>query len=176
VGRPELSSRHDRPLRGIPHFGQVSENSSDRRPLPTFAFAGEEGRHVLHDDVGGSKLANDPGELGPKTRAGAIEPGSSPGTGEVLAGEATADEVDRREVLRSDPADVLESLRSWEVALEDRPAVGVLLDLPCDPHPAALEAEVEPADAREERPDIHPALPSWDAPGASKTSIQRAGS
>jgi hypothetical protein len=47
-----------------------------------------------------------------------------------LAGEAAADEVDRREVLRADLADVLEALGFGEVAGEDRPAVGVELDLP----------------------------------------------
>jgi hypothetical protein len=71
-----------------------------------------------------------------------------------LAGEPAADEVDRREVLAGFP-DVLVALRLGEVPREDRPAVGVELDLPCDPHPGALEAEVEAADAREEAADIH---------------------
>jgi hypothetical protein len=72
-----------------------------------------------------------------------------------LAGEAAADEVDRREVFRADLADVLEAPRFGEVTGEDRPAVGVELDLPSDPHPGTFEAEIEAADAREERSDIH---------------------
>jgi hypothetical protein len=67
-----------------------------------------------------------------------------------LAGKAAADELDRREVFRSDLADILESPRLGEVPGEDCPAVGVELDLPGDPHPRAFEAEVEAADAREE--------------------------
>jgi len=72
-----------------------------------------------------------------------------------LTGEAAADEVDRREAPRPDLADVLEALGFGEVAREDRPAVGVELDLPVDPHPGPFEPEVEAADAREERSDIH---------------------
>jgi hypothetical protein len=54
VGCPELPSGKARPLRVIPHFGQVSENSSDRCPVPSLPFPGEEGGDVLHDDVAGS--------------------------------------------------------------------------------------------------------------------------
>lgn len=155
VGCPELSSGQARPLRVIPCFGQVSENSSDRRSVPSLPFPGEERGYVLHDDVAGSKLANDPGELGPKTRAGSVDSGAVAGGAEVLTGEAAADEVDRREVLRADLADVFEALRLGEVAREDGPAVGVLLDLPERRHSAAVEAELEAADPREEAADIH---------------------
>ncbi len=177
---PELSSRLARPLRVIPCFGQVSENSSDRASVPALPFPGEEGGHVLHDDVWGSKLANDPGELGPKTRAGAVDPGSPAGGAEVLAGEAAADEVDGVEVPGSDLSHVLEPGGVGKVPGEDGSAVGVLLDLPVDPHPGPLEAEVESADAGEEGADIH-CLPLCRElfPGScetAKTSIQLAGS
>lgn len=72
-----------------------------------------------------------------------------------MAGESAADEVDRREVLGADLSDVLVALGLGEVPREDRPAVGVLLDLPGDAHPGALEAEIEAADSREEAADIH---------------------
>jgi hypothetical protein len=85
-----------------------------------------------------------------------------------LAGEAAADEVDRGEVSRPDLVDVLEALGFGEVPGEDGPAVGVELDLPGDAHPGPLEAEVEAADAREERPDIH-APPPRAPRRASKT-------
>jgi hypothetical protein len=78
-----------------------------------------------------------------------------------LAGEAAADDVDRLEVDRPDLADVFEAPRLGEAPGEDRPAVGVDLDLPSDPHPGSFEAEVEAADTREERPDIH--APPLDA-------------
>jgi hypothetical protein len=155
VGCPELSSRQARPLRVIPCFGQVAENSSDRASVPSLAPPGEEGRDVLHDDVAGSKLANDPGELGPKTRAGAVDPGSSAGAAEVLAGEAAADEIDGVELTGADLAHVLESDGVREVPGEDCPAVGVLLDLPGDLHPRPLEAELESPDAGKEAANIH---------------------
>lgn len=72
-----------------------------------------------------------------------------------MAGEATADEVDRREVSGADLADILEAPGRGEVPGENRSAVGVELDLPVDLHPGAFEAEVKAADTREERPDIH---------------------
>jgi hypothetical protein len=159
VGCPELPSGQARPLRVIPCLGQVSENSTDRRPVPALPLPGEERGNVLHDDVSGSYFANDPGELGPKTRAGAGQSGSLAGGAEVLTGESAADDVDRREVFRADLADVLVAPRLGEVLGEDRSAVGVELDLPGDLHPRAFEPEVEAADSREERPDIHAALP-----------------
>jgi hypothetical protein len=78
----------------------------------------------------GSKLANDPGELGPKTRAGTVESGPSPGAAEVLTGEAAADEIDGGEVAGAGLSHVLESPGVWEVPGEDGSAVGILLDLP----------------------------------------------
>jgi len=152
---PELPSRQARPLRVIPCFGQVAENSSDGASVPALSLPGEEGGDVLHDDVAGSKLANDPGELGPKTRAGAVKSGASSGVAEVLAREAAADEINDPELLRADLPNVAESLSAGEVSGEDGPAVGILLDLPGDAHPGPLEAEVEPADTGKEASDIH---------------------
>jgi hypothetical protein len=85
---------------------------------------------------------------------------------EVLTGEAAADEIDRFEVVRADLSDVLESRGVREVAREDRLTVGVLLDLPGDPHPGPLEAEVEAADSREEAADIHSPLRESRAPSS----------
>jgi hypothetical protein len=94
-----------------------------------------------------------------------------------LAREAAADEIDRREAGAADPAHVLEALRLREVAREDRPAVGIELDLPGDPHTGSLEAEVEAADSREEAADIHaPPLLVSSPSEVAKTSIQLAGS
>jgi hypothetical protein len=98
-----------------------------------------------------------------------------------LAGKAAADEIDGCEGRRPDLADVLVATRFGEVPREDRPAVGVELDLPGDPHPGPLEAEVEAADSREEAADIHaPPRAVEEAGEASlsgvvKTSIQLAG-
>jgi hypothetical protein len=74
-----------------------------------------------------------------------------------LAGEASADEVDRGEVVGADISHVLESLGVGEVLGEDGAAVVILLDLPGGLHPGSLEAEVEAADACEEGADIQAA-------------------
>lgn len=145
------------PLRVIPERGQVPENAVE----PPRA----ESWDVLHDRISGAKLANDPSELRPKTRAGSVDPGSLAGEADVLAGEATADQVHRLEVVGADGADVVETLGIWKVLGEDGLAVGVELDLPGGLHPRPLEAEVEAADASEEGADIQrrpPTLPvAW---------------
>lgn len=102
--------------------------------------APREGRHVLHDCVTGSKLAQHSSELGPKSRARSVEALAFVREREVLAGEATAHHVDRREAVRPHASHVVEALRLGPVALEDGAAVGVLLYLPEDgADPGGLE-------------------------------------
>jgi len=143
----------------------VSEPSPSISPAANASSGGAEGRtekgwDVLDDDISRFKLANDPSEFGPKTRALSVDPGSLAGDGEVLAGEASADEVDGGEVVGAGVSDVPEPLGVGEVLGKDGAAVGVLLDLPGDAHPCSLEAEVEAADACEERADIQRPSPS----------------
>jgi hypothetical protein len=84
------ASRDAIPLRVIPARGQVPENSSE----PSAAVASKEVANVLHDDVAGSKNVNESNVLAPKTRAPPVDPGLPSGDGEVLAGEAAAEDVD----------------------------------------------------------------------------------
>lgn len=149
-------------------FVIVSDPSPSIRPAANASSGSaeggtEKGWNVLDDDVSRSKLANNPSELGPKTRAGAVDPGSLAGDGEVLAGEASADEVDGGEVMGANLSDILESLGVGEVLSEDGSTVGIDLDLPSDPHAGSLEAESKAADPFEEAADIqHPPAPcSW---------------
>jgi hypothetical protein len=79
-------SRYAIPFRVIPARGQVSENSPES--------SSKESWDVLHDDVSGSKFANESSVLGPKTRACPVDPCSLACVGEVLAGEAAAEDVD----------------------------------------------------------------------------------
>jgi hypothetical protein len=157
---PEVSSGKARPLRVIPKRGQVAENSSDRRSVPAFALPAEEGGHVLHEDVAGSKLANDSGEVGPKTRAGSIDARPASGSGEVLAREPAADEIDRRQGAGADLADVGESPGARESVGEDFPTPRVDLDLPLDFEAGPMKPEVESPDPCEEAADIHPPPPA----------------
>jgi hypothetical protein len=57
MGRTDLRRRETVPFRIEPERGQVSENVSKS--------ARKEPWHVLHEDVSGSKLANETGELSP---------------------------------------------------------------------------------------------------------------
>ena len=82
----EGDSRYAIPLRVIPARGQVSKHSSESSMSESW--------NVLHEHVSGSKLTNDPSELGPKTRAGSGDPGTLAGETEVLAGKAAADDID----------------------------------------------------------------------------------
>jgi hypothetical protein len=79
-------SRYAVPLRVIPARGQVSEYA--------LHSSSKESWDVLHDDVPGSKLANESGVLAPKTRAFPVESCALAGVGEVLAGEAAGEDVD----------------------------------------------------------------------------------
>lgn len=133
------------PLRVIPERGQVPENNPES--------SRKESCDVLHNDVAGSKFANDSGVLRPKTRPGAGEPCTLPGEGEILAGEPAADDIDGGEVVGADVAHVGVPFGVGEVVGEDGSAEGVELDLPCGSHPGPLEPEVEAADAREEGAD-----------------------
>jgi hypothetical protein len=48
---------------------------------------------VLHDDVPGSKLANQAGELRPKTRTCPADPDSRSCAADILAGKSTSEDV-----------------------------------------------------------------------------------
>jgi hypothetical protein len=135
------------PLRVIPERGQVSEHSTE----PSAPDRGD----VLHEDVVGSKLPNDPSELGPKTRASVGESFASAGDTEALAGEAAADELDGGEIVGANVTyiDVSNSVR--ESRLKYGPAIGVELDLPRRLEARALEPEVEASNPGKERADAH---------------------
>jgi len=79
-------SRDAVPLRVIPARGQVSEN--------TLKPPSKESCDVLHDDVAGSKLANESRVLAPKTRACPVDSSALAGEADVLAGESAAEDVD----------------------------------------------------------------------------------
>jgi hypothetical protein len=112
-----------------------------------------ERRHVLHDDVSGSKFANKPGVLGPKTRAGAGESGAAASEADVLAREAAAEDIDSRDAPPLELCDIGVAGHAWPVLGEHPAAELALLALPEDVHTGALEAEVEASDPGEEGAD-----------------------
>jgi hypothetical protein len=74
------------PLRVVPARGQVSENSAEP--------SAKQSCDILHDDKSGSKIANQSGDLAPKSRTLALDPNPRAGVTDVLAGEAAADDID----------------------------------------------------------------------------------
>jgi hypothetical protein len=163
--------------------------------------AGEKSRDVLDQNPssGPNKLIGDSGELEDEGGSLAGKPSSGAGDGEVLAGEASAEEVNtatrvgsssvgamssltfdpfalvfpslRASTLSGDFSHVLEAGDSGPVSGEDPSPVGVGLALEHDADSRSLKAEVDASDAAEERSDIQAAAPScWSSGWGSRSS------
>jgi len=126
------------PLRVIPERGQVAENSSNS--------PSKQSCDVLHDDVAGSKLANESCVLGPKTRAGSVESGPFAGDGEILAWKPARKDIDWFKAVGPDVSDVGVDRDSRPVSVEDAGAVGVLLAEPACSESGSFESKLEAAD------------------------------
>jgi hypothetical protein len=126
VRRSGMVRAQHSPPRIEPHLGQVSENSIE-------APAGEEWR-VLHEHVVRSYLANDSGHLAPESGLLAVESGAGSSAGDVLAREATRDEIHRSTPgSAAKSSNVVPDRERWEVAVplpgeEDASAVRVDLN------------------------------------------------
>jgi hypothetical protein len=119
------------PLRVIPDLGKVSENGIHP--------SSKERCDVLHDDVTGSKLANDPVHLVPKTGAfsGESEPLAS--NADVLTGKTAADEVNFPvAVLWRECANVIMPPNIRPVLLKHSHRVGLAFNLPRTSHASPL--------------------------------------
>ena len=118
----------------------------------------KEVRHVLNDDVAGSKLANGSGHLSPQNGLGMSEALSPPGGRGSLARETADNDVDSSNSVRpfgsrSDVSDIAVDGDSGPALLEDRPPEGVGLCEPGVLEPGEVEPVVEQADAGEEGSD-----------------------
>jgi hypothetical protein len=82
----QSAERKQRPLRIKPDSGQVAENSA-HSPM-------KQRCDVLHDEVSGSNLANQPEKLSPQAAPLPVDPLSLPGIANVLTRESAADDVD----------------------------------------------------------------------------------
>jgi hypothetical protein len=131
------------PLRIKPEPGQVSENG--------VSPPNKESCDVLHEDVTGSNLANEPSKLKPQTGALTSQSGAESSLGDVLTGEASTEDVNGRDLRRRDGADVSVLGDVRPVLREDFDRVFVTFHLPADAHSCALQAQLEAANAAEER-------------------------
>lgn len=101
-----------------PERGQVPDNLSPDGSIPD----SKEVRHVLHEDVSRSKLANGSEHLAPQNGLGMIEPVELACRARALAGESAGDDVDSNSV-NSDGSDVV-------VASDSGPPLGEQITSP----------------------------------------------
>ena len=154
----DAGSRETCPLRIEPHFGQVSQNSSEK---PSGVISGKSGvtaaeqsGDVFSHHPSGPNFANDSGELGPEValiRAGL----PLSGDGVWLAGKAPANKVNGGKVCSSNISHVLVSLRVRPVLRQDEAGVFLVLHLPAR-HGIAqahFQAEFKPPHAAEQSAD-----------------------
>jgi hypothetical protein len=134
-----IGSSNALPFRVIPARGQVSENS--------LHSPSKQSCDVFHDDVAGSKFANDSRVLAPESRAFAVDACSLAGVADVLTGESSTNDVNRREIVFPAFSDVVKALRSREVPCEDTPSVIFNFDLPDGFNARSFKAKVKASDA-----------------------------
>jgi hypothetical protein len=128
-----------------PERGQVPENLSPDGSV----MEGEKVRHVLDEDVSGSKLADGAPHLAPQNGLGVSESLTLAGGRGSLAGEASGDDIDGSSRSCSDCSDVVENGDAGEAEFEDRSSPGVDLAEPRMLEPGEVEAEGEHPDAVE---------------------------
>jgi hypothetical protein len=150
LGRAEQS-----PLRIEPELGQ--------RPTNEVEASNNEGSDVLHEDVLGSNLANDPRHLEPESRPLAFEEsGPLAGVGDVLAREAANDAIhDATPRSAVEGSDVSEDRRLIQGAVlharrKDRGCIGFPLHSTDEASvgDGQLESEVESSDPAEQAKDV----------------------
>jgi hypothetical protein len=152
VGGPDISGLDPGDLHFVTVLGQPSGHDVQRPP--------KESSHVLDDDGLRLRRFDDPRVLPPQSGPLTVEPGSLAGEGEVLAGEPTAQDVDRRGVVEL--PDIGVPLDAGPVLREHCPAERVHLTLPHDvAHTGSLEPKFEGADPTEQGSDPHDPSPHW---------------
>jgi hypothetical protein len=135
--------RYAMPFRVMPDLGQVPENGSQPST--------KQRCHVLQDDVLRSNHANGSNHFPPESRTGSGKSGACTGKGDILAGEASADNVGIGILRGGHVADVR---RVGEAQRENARGVGVELRNRDRLEAArALEPKVEAADPCEQRED-----------------------
>jgi len=179
LGHSEVSAVQDSPGEVVkPEVGQRREKDGEI----SATVAGKKSGNVLNEEPSpiGENKVSDPGVLEEEAAALACEPGAASGDAEVLAGEASADEINTigASLVGSLPpfrlgecgicrsSSRLFSTKSSYIGVAggvgeafgehaSPPLVGFAL--PGDAHPCSFESEVDAADAREEASDIHAA-------------------
>jgi hypothetical protein len=145
----EDGSRYAVPFRVIPERGQV--------PKYLAHPSSKEAWNVLHEDVSGSKLANDPRVFRPEP-SGIVLRESQAVVADRLAGESAGEHVDMLHRSGVHIAHILVAGNTRPVAGQHTSTERVALAVPHHSHTGSLKAELPAADSREEATDRqHPA-------------------
>jgi hypothetical protein len=142
VRRADVSSTHHERPAGVACRLQVPEDG--------ISAATAQSRHVLDEHPAWTELADDAGKLPPEAAAPSGDADAPAGGGDVLAGEATRDEVDGLEVPCPGETHIAAAVDGGPVPGEDIFTERLPLDLPAHGEARALEAERHAPDAREE--------------------------
>lgn len=155
----EGGSRKAVPFSVVPARGQPSEYFAKQSSgLASNRSESKEVCDVLHDDVVGSKLANDSEHLSPKRSLGMPESVTPARATDALAGEPACDEINSScPGVGADGDDVGVDGDAGESFVEELASEGVAFAEPEVPVSGEVESEVEEAGAGEETADIHAA-------------------
>lgn len=133
----------------IPERGQVSENVSKSST--------KERCDVFHDNVSGSKLANQSCIVSPKAGTFAGQSSASSGQANVLAGEAAADRIDMPDHLSGQSRHIIEARDVGPMGRQQMPTRSCDLAEGHGLESRPLQAEREAADAGEKVQQSHSA-------------------
>ena len=118
----DATRRYTVPFRIIPERGKLSEYNVES--------SSKESCDVLHDDIAGSKLANDSGVLSPEPRSLTADSCSLARVADVLTRESATNHVHGWKVVCANLAHVGKSFGVRPMLREHGEAVRGLLDLP----------------------------------------------
>lgn len=195
VGGTDGRCGKSRPLRIVPEVGKVSEDCPGRSEHSHIirglfhvigyiffatghlylGFGGEKAPHVFNDHDRWLQHRDGVGEVGPQARPRSL-PEACPASGRrhVLAGKASAQNVDRLDLGPIHLGDVAEVGRTWALVFEDlnggRIDLGVPRDLGVEHHG---DGNIEHAHATEQGADLHQLVPYPVKGGKSNPSCIR---
>jgi hypothetical protein len=139
MGRANVGRWYAIPLRIVPERGQATED--DVKP------AREQGLNIFHDDELGSKLANKSKVFEPEAAPFSVETGAFTGCADVLAREASADDVHGNsicpEATCGEASDVVVAGDARPALAKDGARVGRDFAEGDRPHPGPLKSEAK---------------------------------
>lgn len=114
---------------------------------------GTEGGNVFDEDPTGGEFFDEPSIFAPESGSLSSKALALSSVGEVLTGEASAQEVDSGEIMFADFPDVMESRNVWPVLDEDLARVLIDFHLEGDFEPGPLQPQLKSANSAKQTAD-----------------------